>query len=360
MIATKELLEYTKTLNILYVEDDEVLLENTKLLLDEFFACIDIALNGQFGYEMYKENYKSTDIHYDIVVTDINMPVMNGIEMCKKILKLNDTQPIIIISAHKEPEYLFEALDLGVDGFISKPIDNDKLLKLIYKVAKAVSDHTFVEEHVGQIEQLNIELAESNRQLRSKNSELEKSFRMLDTMVDKTKVMSSPKIEKKEEKISHDLYVQEQINDLIATDLYDLEEIHGEIDLIIISILERTGTVDRFAIMALAKDFLKYSSILSFYNFFDRLSKSISVFSSTLTDNPLPEDEESITNIFIMIESFMYVLKKWQTGLRDGLGENINSLDASLISDMTTITNMWTQKEMEELDDADMADIFDF
>lgn len=360
MIALKELLEYTKTLNILYVEDDEVLLENTRLLLDNFFASIDTAINGELGFKTYKENYKNTDSHYDIVITDINMPVMNGIEMGRKILKLNETQPIIITSAHNESKHLFEALDLGVDGFISKPIDNDQLLKLIYKVAKAVSDHKFVEEHVGKIEQLNIELEESNRKLRNKNSELEKSFRMLDTMVEKTKVMPSFVIEKQEDETGHDVYVQEQIDDLIKTDLYELEEIHGDIDLIIISILGRTGVIDQLAIIALAKDFLKYSSVLSFYNFFDNLSKSISVFSSTLTDNPLPEDEESITNIFVMIESFMYVLGKWQTGLRDGHKENINSLDASLISDMTTITNMWTQKEMEELDDADMDDIFDF
>lgn len=360
MVALKELLQYTKTLKILYVEDDEILLENTRLLLDNFFASIDTAINGELGLQRYQENYKNTDTYYDIVITDINMPVMNGIEMGRKILKVNETQPIIIASAHNESEHLFEALDLGVDGFISKPINSAQLMKLMYKVSKAVSDHKFVEEHFGQIEKLNIELEESNRKLRNKNSELEKSFRMLDSMVDKTKVIIPPKIANKDEEVGYDIYVEEQINDLIATDLYDLEEIHAEIDLVIISILKEANIIDRVIIMSLAKNFLKYSSILSFYNFFDNLSKAMLVFASTLTDNSLPEDEESTTNIFIMIESFMYVLGKWQAGLREGVQENINSLDASLISDMTTITNMWTQKEMEELADEDMDDIFDF
>ncbi|MCK4875204.1 MAG: response regulator, partial [Sulfurimonas sp.] len=184
----KLLLEYTKDLKVLYVEDNNQLLNTTKELLDNYFKTIDTAEDGEDGLNKYLQYNKNYDEYYDIVITDINMPKLDGIEMSKVILSMNPDQEIIITSAHNEVEFLSSAIELGINGFITKPIKNEQLTKVIYKVSQSISNKKFVNSHVEVIENLNLRLEEQNRELLIKNEELVKSFRMLDTMVNKNKL----------------------------------------------------------------------------------------------------------------------------------------------------------------------------
>lgn len=356
----KLLLEYTKCIDVLYVEDDEQLLHTTKELLDNYFPTVDVATDGQSGLDKYLSYYKKNEKYYDIVITDINMPRLSGIEMSKVIYSINPRQEIIITSAHNEVEYLLSAIELGINGFITKPITNKQLTKVIYKSSQAISNQRFVDEHVELIENLNIKLQEQNGELLAKNEELVKSFRMLDTMVNKKKMTSSRDNKDNKSEITTDEdAMNAQIKDLVEGDLAELKEIHAEIDYAIINIMKNYDLISIDAIESLVKQFAKYASILSFYTFFDELGISMSKFSNTLIENPLPENKESIENIFMLLESFMYVLGKWQEELSYGDESKINSLDASIISDMYTITNMWTQKEQSSSEE-DLDGIFDF
>ena len=360
MINVKPMLEYTKSLRVLYIEDDEVLLEATKELFDDFFACIDVAYDGVEGYEKYLEFYQENSNYYDLVITDIQMPKLNGIEMSKKILKLHSTQPIIITSAHHELDYLAAAIDLGISGFISKPLQNEKLINIFYRNAQAISDHKFVLKHVDMMEEMNIQLENQNQELMHKNTELEKSLRILDTIVHKDNFKEQEKEKEKEVNTSAlDKHMKEQIKHLIEDDLDELIEIHSEIDIDVITIINSTDLIDIQTLTNLTDRFAKYASVLSVYSFFNELGSAMSSFSRTLKENPLPDNDESVTNIFMLLESFMYVLGKWQDDLASGDESKINSLDASIISDMHTITNMWTQKE-EKFVEEDLDGIFDF
>jgi len=363
----KILLQYSKNLNVLYVEDDLSLLQTTSELFLHYFNNIDIASNGQEGLDKYNEYKKANDDYYDLIITDINMPKLNGIDMSKEILDINAMQAIVITTAHNEVEYLNQAINLGINGFVTKPINNNQLIKVLHKACIAISDHKFVDSHIEIIETLNVELDEKNiilqkqnKELVDKNTELEKSFRMLDTMVHKEQLSHSKKVtEETAQNTADDKHIQEQIEHLIYDDLNELKELHSEIDLNVISILNSVDSIDIYALQNLIKKFLKYSTILSIYSFFDELGGSMNGFALTLKENPLPQNEESVTNIFMLLESFMYVLGRWQDDLSLGNANNINSLDASMISDMHTITNMWTQKE-EVLNEDDLDDIFDF
>ena len=363
----KLMLQYSKYLNILYVEDDISLVKTTSELLLNYFKTIDVAYNGQEGLEKYKEYYSENKKYYDLIITDINMPKLNGIEMGKEILKINEFQSIVITTAHNETEFLSKSIELGVDGFVTKPIKNEQLTKVLYKACRAISDHKFVDNHIELVEALNIELDDKNKllekqnkELTDKNTKLEKSSRMLDTMVHKEQLIHPEKVsaETFEESV-HDKYIQEQIEHLIYDDLNELRDIHSEIDLNIINILESEGSMDMHALPNLIQQFTKYASILSAYSFFDKISTSMKSFVFTLKDNPLPDNEEYVTNIFMLLESFMYVLGKWQDDLSLGDANNINSLDASMISDMNTILNMWIQKK-DDFAEEDLDGIFDF
>ena len=364
IMQDKLLLENTRTLNLLYIEDDTQLLESTKEIFEIFFKSVDTARNGEDGLEAYNDFYQAYNYYYDIVITDISMPKLNGLDMAEKMLKINAEQAIIITTAHNEMEYLSKAINLGLDGFIIKPIEIQQLKKVLFKSAQAITDRKFVLSHVDMIEDLNVLLDTQNKELLAKNQELEKSFRMLDTMVKKEQVSRTSEENSAQRTPSHNettKHLEEQIQSLINDDLDELRELHSDIDLAIIATINNPALLLSSNILEeLTDNFTRYASILSFYNFFDELSQSISLFANTLKESPIPDDAMRIENVFMLLESFMYVLKKWQEDLASEDKSKINALDASIISDMQTITNMWTQEQEEEVPLEDLDDIFDF
>lgn len=116
-------------LKVLYVEDDENISKQLHRILEKIFKNIDIEINGKDGLAKYEE------AHHDIVITDISMPMMNGIEMSHKIKKINANQVIIVTSAHSELKYMTKLIDIGVNKFILKPIDLNSFLELLAKTA---------------------------------------------------------------------------------------------------------------------------------------------------------------------------------------------------------------------------------
>ena len=116
-----------KDIVVLYVEDEKSVQMQTQMILKDFVKEVYLANNGVEGLKLALEK------NIDIIVTDILMPEMNGIEMLKK-LKSEHTReiPAIITTAFTETEYLMEAIALKVDGFIIKPINIKDLISAIY------------------------------------------------------------------------------------------------------------------------------------------------------------------------------------------------------------------------------------
>ena len=130
-----ELIHYTKNLDVLYVEDDLDILKTTKEMFGEFFNNLIIAYNGEEGYKKYIEYYEQNNKFFDIVITDINMPKIDGIEMSKKILNKNNNQQILVISAHNESKRLQELINIGISDYIHKPLFLEEFLLVIEKIA---------------------------------------------------------------------------------------------------------------------------------------------------------------------------------------------------------------------------------
>ncbi len=118
-----------KNLELLYVEDDQDVMNQTKLILDDFVKEVHTATNGEEGLEI------ALNQPIDIIVADINMPKMNGIEMIKALkMEHGKNIPCIITTAHTDTEYLLDAINLKVDGYIIKPINIKDLINTIYTV----------------------------------------------------------------------------------------------------------------------------------------------------------------------------------------------------------------------------------
>ena len=115
-----------KEMKILFVEDEIDLITIISDTLAKLGANFITAQNGEEGLKALAEN---DDIQ--LVVTDINMPIMNGIDMIRKIRENGSDIPCIIMSAHTEPEYLKSADELNVTDYILKPFDFIKFINLI-------------------------------------------------------------------------------------------------------------------------------------------------------------------------------------------------------------------------------------
>lgn len=139
MINLKELKQLSEKLSILYVEDDDVLRTQTETIFRNLFKSVDIARDGEEGLSIYKNYLESNNKNYDIVITDIQMPKMDGIDLSKALLQINKNQKIIIISAYDEKEYIEEVVKLGIDGFMQKPLSTDQILEILQEACTSLN-----------------------------------------------------------------------------------------------------------------------------------------------------------------------------------------------------------------------------
>lgn len=148
-------------LRILYAEDDLELRETTASIFEELHFSVDVADNGKNALELYLQN----PLGYDIVVTDLNMPFMGGIELIKQIQLVHSDQAIIIISAHNETDFFLESIRNNVLGYILKPIDFEQLIDTLYKTCKTIHLRRENEAYKGKlqdmVEQKTVELKKS-------------------------------------------------------------------------------------------------------------------------------------------------------------------------------------------------------
>jgi len=130
MVGLDDIIEYTFPLRLLYVEDNEYARESMMNVLEEFFGDVIIACDGQEGLEGFENN------KIDLIITDINMPRLNGLEMIKEIRKTDTDVPILILSAYNESSFFLDSIKLGVDGYLLKPIVISQFMEILKKVTQ--------------------------------------------------------------------------------------------------------------------------------------------------------------------------------------------------------------------------------
>ena len=113
------------SLSLLYVEDEAFIRENAVLFLEDSFSYIYEADNAFKALEIYHDKKP------DIIITDISMPKMSGLELCEKIRKTDAKTPIIITTAHTKTAYLLKAVELQLVKYLVKPIDEDALMEAL-------------------------------------------------------------------------------------------------------------------------------------------------------------------------------------------------------------------------------------
>lgn len=133
-------------ITILYVEDEASVRENIVEILNRKYARIYVAENGEKGLELFKK------FQPDLVISDIKMPVMNGLEMSEKIKSIKNNIQIILTTAHSDTEYYAKSIGIGINHYILKPIEKDKLIASIEKCISYIKIEKQQSEYYKELE----------------------------------------------------------------------------------------------------------------------------------------------------------------------------------------------------------------
>ncbi|MBM4182138.1 MAG: response regulator [Betaproteobacteria bacterium] len=125
-----------KELSLLYVEDDEDIRNQLSQFLRRRVGTLYTAVNGSEGLASFRAH------HPDIVVSDIRMPVMDGLDMADAIKHERPATPVIMTTAFNESEYFLKAIDIGVDKYVMKPVKVDLLVDAIDRSARALRERS--------------------------------------------------------------------------------------------------------------------------------------------------------------------------------------------------------------------------
>lgn len=136
---------------VLFVEDEDLAREKLGKFLNKLFKKVILASNGLEGFEKYQTASK-TDEKIDLIISDINMPIMNGLEMLENIREIDHSLPIIFTTARSEIENILRAIDLNVSAYILKPIDTSILVKKLLEVCEKKYIHIQLDEKQHELE----------------------------------------------------------------------------------------------------------------------------------------------------------------------------------------------------------------
>lgn len=122
----KKLEQIARNMRLLYVDDNKALCETYSSFFKDIFEEVDYALDGEDALSLYRKE------KYELVITDINMPRMNGFTLIKEIKKINPHQPLMIVSAYSEIAYLSKLNQCNANYFLVKPVDRKELMEKVY------------------------------------------------------------------------------------------------------------------------------------------------------------------------------------------------------------------------------------
>lgn len=128
-----------KQKKLLYVEDEKIIQDQYLKYFENFFQEVITANDGQEGLTLYHET------NPDVLILDINMPKLNGLELSKKIKESNQEIPIILISAYDDKDTLTTAIEIGILLFLDKPLQRRGVKKMLEKLGNIFESKNILE-----------------------------------------------------------------------------------------------------------------------------------------------------------------------------------------------------------------------
>ena len=149
-----ELMKLSQDLTVLYVEDDLLQRAEIAEILHDFFKVVILAKDGQEGLEKFLSHKDESGSYPDLVITDISMPKLTGIEMSQKVLEHNPEQVIIVFSAYNDANYLLDLINMGIDSYLVKPMRSEPFLQVLRRASKKVNYRKMALQYTKELEHL--------------------------------------------------------------------------------------------------------------------------------------------------------------------------------------------------------------
>ena len=329
---TTILKESAEELTLLYVEDDADVRDSIASILQKFFKRVTLAEDGKEALEKYEKE------SFDIILTDISMPHMNGVEMASRIKEKNCEQPIIVLSAHNEGDYLIDLINIGVDGFLLKPIQTEMLVKILGQSCRAIHDRRLLVVYQEKMEESYIEMMRQRDELQKRlDAQIEsenRSIGLVEVVKEVVKKEDVPIQEsdldfftKEFEAISAAEFIANYPTDL---DIYGdkLLNIGEKIDLVVNSFVREPSEEGA---TELSNYFLQYSEVISSIPEFINLTYAINRLSEVFAQIDCTKD---ISGYYDLILAISQELEKWRESIFElQNADDIHYLDSSLIAD---------------------------
>jgi signal transduction histidine kinase len=150
-------------LNVLIVEDNKECRNILNDYLNELCSCVYLSTNPLEAISIFKNKT------IDVVITDVHMPQMSGLDMAEEILKTNEEIPIIVISGFDDSKYLYKAINMGIYNYLIKPINPDLLYKKLKRIASRKQDKIDLENYKIELETINKNLLDEVQREVQKN-----------------------------------------------------------------------------------------------------------------------------------------------------------------------------------------------
>ncbi len=125
-------------LTLLYAEDDLQSRKNYAFVLEEYFSEVYLAEDGREALDLYHEKKP------DVLLLDISMPFINGLDVAKFVRTTNKDIPIIMLTAHAEQEKLLTAIPLGLSQYLLKPINDRSLIEAVVKTIQEIQNREII------------------------------------------------------------------------------------------------------------------------------------------------------------------------------------------------------------------------
>jgi len=328
MISAKDLRDVASTLNAVYAEDEPILREGLQSTLGKLFKNLFVATNGQEAFEIFKKE----DI--DLIITDINMPIMDGIQLIKSVRQYTEKEPsVVVISAHDESKLLTTLINMGINSFINKPVDKQQMTNLLYKTCMALNDRKLVVEYEKKLEE-DLEI------ISRKNEILEQKIKQFAQEVNKNK---KPKVNQKY--LKKELVNDNYYNTLLIDDKDELRDLSMELENYI-AMLFQNDVLHNDYLEKLSDSYKKYASVLNSYSEFYEVALFLNEFSETIL---LLEEKfmEDLHETGILFESLQVTLDNFRLNVWDKEAKDPRFYNASLNMDIKLIIDYLQGNEAE-------------
>ena len=334
-VNAKELKEESIELSILFAEDEPELRESVTKILEKFFKKVYSVENGLEAFELIKNN-----THVDIVLTDLNMPIMDGMELIQMINKSEQELKVIVLTAFNDSKCLEKLINLNIDYFISKPLDKQQLITMLYKAAVGINEHNLLMNYEQNLQIENDELRRKNNVLTQKLNQLAKTTNHvidLESRLKKTVSSVNTTIS------SDDFY-----DSLLQDDIDELNELLIELDSKIALVFCTSGKVTLTENKEFSSLFKRFSRVVNSYQEFYDISRLVLELSAAL-EEPSVDMETNAQEIGLLIESLLFTMKTFKKNVFDNRIKNPTFYNASLLADITLVKNLLTNNENDNV-----------